>query len=484
MDSNSKCSRFQIPLGSMARSMFFKALLLASAISIVSLLHSLPTMDLAPKTYDHDCIIEFEEDSNLTLTPGSYLFQSRVLNSFWGSFDSLSCKKEINLVSSVVKELKGERLLNFEAETLCIGETSNIAVSTLKKLGFSNAINHRVFSFNKKNFVYSLDHHHDESFDFVLSKDLGKVAVPALVVLEVERILKPNGIGALLLDFDSDRVYFDNDDNINMIRYASPISALLRNSSIVHVSLVNNHGLVVFKKKSESISETESENRSSLFYHQGLPEDCKSVNFAKQFMNLIEPPLVKETPYEEKITYLPKFKDVSSSKKNLVYVNIGEDEVGDWFPQSYPIDKKDFNVYFVHYNTSIMLSHVKGPRVTFVYHPKLNENFEDETKVNVGDADVEEDKEFDLVAWFKETVENADFVMVKMNIAGKVEMKFLSDIYEKGLICFVDELFLSCSDSGDGERERCMDIYKGLKSNGVFVHQWWNTHELNQVSHA
>ncbi|KEH42250.1 putative S-adenosyl-L-methionine-dependent methyltransferase [Medicago truncatula] len=477
MDSNSKCSRFQIPLGSMARSMFFKALLLASAISIVSLLHLLPSMDLAPKTYDHDCIIEFEEDSNLTLTPGSYLFQSRVLNSFWGSFDSLSCKKEINLVSSIVKELKGERLLNFEAETLCIGETSNIAVSTLKKLGFTNVINHRVFSFNKKNFVYSLDHHHDESFDFVLSKDLGKVAVPALVVLEVERILKPNGIGALLLDFD------DN-DNINMIRYASPISALLRNSSIVHVSLVNNHGLVVFKKKSESKSETESENRSSLFYHQVLPEDCKSVNFAKQFMNLIEPPLAKETPYQEKTTYLPKFKDVSSSKKNLVYVNIVEDEVGDWFPQSYPIHKKDFNVYFVHYNTSIMLSHVKGPRVTFVYHPELNENFKDEAKVNVGEADVKEDEEFDLVAWFKETVENADFVMVKMNIAGKVEMKFLSEIYKNGVICFVDELFLSCSESEDGERERCMDIYKGLRSNGVFVHQWWNTHELHQRSNV
>ncbi|TKY52914.1 hypothetical protein E2542_SST24436 [Spatholobus suberectus] len=64
--------------------------------------------------------------------------------------------------------------------------------------------------------------------------------------------------------------------------------------------------------------------------------------------------------------------------------------------------------------------------------------------------------------------------------AGEVEMKFLTDIFETGAICFVDELFLSCSGNGDGKgetmssRERCMDIYKGLRSNGVYVHQWWD----------
>jgi hypothetical protein len=190
-------------------------------------------------------------------------------------------------------------------------------------------------------------------------------------------------------------------------------------------------------------------------------------------------PLVKEKHYEKNITYLPKFKDVFSSKKNLVYVNIGGGY--DWFPESYPIDKEDFNVYFLHYNFSIMLSHVKGPRVTFVYHPELNENFKAN---NVADAEdmnhyLGEDEEFDLVAWFKETVEDADFVVLMMN-ARKVEMKFLKDIYENGVICFVDELFLNCSESGDGDS--CMDIYNGLRSNGVFVHQWWNN-ELHQGSH-
>ncbi|CAI8602631.1 unnamed protein product [Vicia faba] len=261
-NSNSKSkssTRFHNPFGSpILRTVFFRALLLATAISIVSLLHSLPTMDLVPKTYDHDCTIELE-DSNVTISPGSYLFQSRIINNFWGSFDSLNCKKEINLVSNVVKELKSQRrLMNHSVESLCIGEASNIAVSTLQKLGFSNVINHRFFSFNMKNFVYSLDQYRDASFGFVLSDDLGKVTVPALLVLEVERILKPNGIGVLLLDFDSESesVYSVHDiNNINMIRIASPVSSLLRFSSIIHVGVVSNHSLIVFKKNSESESE-------------------------------------------------------------------------------------------------------------------------------------------------------------------------------------------------------------------------------------
>ncbi|CAJ2656677.1 unnamed protein product [Trifolium pratense] len=475
MDSNSKTSKIHNPFGSILRSLFFKALLLASAISILSLLYSLPNIDfgsIAPKTYHHDCVVD--DSNNLTFTPGSYLFQSRILNTFWGSFDSFNCKKEISLVSSVVKKLMGQRLLlNSEAESLCIGEYSDIAVSTMQKLGFSNVINQRFISFNKKNF----DQYREFSFDFVLAKDLVKVSVPALLVFEVERVLKPNGTGALLLEFDSDGVYSNNNNNINMIRIASQISSLLRFSTIVHAGVVNNHGLVVFKKKSISESVIESENKSSSLYHDDLPEDCKSVNFTKPLIKLMEP-LVKERSYEKKTTYLPKFKDVSSGKKNLVYVNIGGEY--DWFPESYPIDKEDFNVYFLHYNFSIMLSHVKGPRVTFVYHPELNENL----KANVADTEhmdhyLGEDEEFDLVAWFKETVEDADFVVLMMN-AGKVEMKFLKDIYENGVICFVDELFLNCSESGDGDS--CMDIYNGLRSNGVFVHQWWNN-ELHQGSH-
>ncbi|XP_061374241.1 uncharacterized protein LOC133316499 [Gastrolobium bilobum] len=470
---DSKGFKFRILSGSIARCVFFRALFLAFAVSIVSLLRILPTLDLgslAPKNYV-DCVNDSESHAkNGTSTPGSYLFQSRILHSFWGSFDSENCKKDINLTFSVVTELMGKGLLDCGAKSLCIGEGSDMVVLAMQHLGFSGVSGvhkHRLFSFNMKKIVYMLEYQ-DSSFDFVFSKDVDKVSVPSLLVLEVERILKPGGIGALLVS-------------------ATSVSSLLRSSSVVHVGYVNEFSLVVFKKRSE--------NTSSFFYHYGLPADCVSVTFTKPLVELMEP-LVEETPlsgYEKSISYLPNFVDVSS-RKRLVYIDMGVGEllntdVTDWFPPSYPIDQKAFNVYFVHYNTSILLSYVKQPRVSFVYHPGLAGKVEAKAGVD-GDLDpFLGEEEFDFLDWFKETVQHADFVVLKMN-AGKVEMKFLSDIFESGAICFVDELFLSCSDSGDvksktmSSKEHCMDIYRGLRSNGVYVHQWWDTklHQGPQVS--
>lgn len=325
----------------------------------------------------------------------------------------------------------------------------------------------------------------DDSFDFVFSRDLDKVSVPALLLLEVERVLKPGGVGALLVGVTGSH---PND----LIRAATPVSSSLRSSNVVHVSSVNDLSLVVFKKRLE--------NATTSFYQYSLPADCASLTFTKPLVELMEP-LVSEkekekekTPIEfhKSIPYLPKFVDVST-RKRLVYIDIGVGEllnanVTDWFLPSYPIDQRDFNVYFVHYNTSIMLSYVKRPGITFVYHPGLagkvaNKGSTDGVGVDV-DVDVDDEvdpfvgeEEFDFLAWFKETVQYADFVVLKMN-AGNVELKFLSDIFENGAICFVDELFLKCPErEGDDKtmnsEEKCMDIYKGLRSNGVYVHQWW-----------
>ncbi|XP_027363063.1 uncharacterized protein LOC113870797 [Abrus precatorius] len=477
---DSKHSKFHALSGSIAKHVFFRVLFLVSAVSIVSLIRVIPTIDLGsltPNTYV-DCVEDSDSD-NVTVTPGSYLFQSRILNTFWGSFDNITCKKHINLTSIVVTELMGQRLLNRGAKSLCLGEGSPMAVSTMQRLGFSSVSGvHKdpFVSFNQRKIVCHLEYN-DGSFDFVFSKDVDKVSVPALMVLEVERILKPGGIGALLVsstDFS-----------------ATPVSSLLRFSSVVHVGYVNELSLVVFKKRFEN------ENTSSLFYHHGLPADCASVTFTKPLVELMEP-LVEERPlleFEKRISYLPKFVDVSS-RKRLVYIDIGVGElmdanVTDWFPPYYPIDQKAFSVYFVHYNASVLLSYVKGPRVTFVYHPGLAQKAEANKGV---DRDIDPflgENEFDFLVWFKETVQYADFVVLKMN-AGQVEMKFLRDIFESGAVCYVDEMFLSCSDSGDGisesmnRRKHCMDIYMGLRNNGVYVHQLWDTrlHQEPQVSYV
>ncbi|CAL0316966.1 unnamed protein product [Lupinus luteus] len=461
---DSKVFKFNILNGSIAKQAFFRALFLASAISLVSLFLFLSTMDfvsITPKTYI-DCLSESSQSQSKedTITPGSYLFQSRVLNTFWGSFESLSCSKHLNLTLRVVKKLIGNRFLTREAKSLCLGQDSSVIVSAMQQLGFSSVkgvYNHSVFSIKpkKKNIVHELQYL-DCSFDFVFSKNLDKNSVPASLVFEVERILKPGGIGALLVG----------------PAYGS-VSSLLRSSNVVHVDYVNELSVVVFKKRSE--------NTSSLFCKYNLPSECASVTLTKPFIELMEPlvdEITTQTPpfeYEKRISYLPKFVDLFTRKK-LVYIDIGvegllNENVTDWFLPFYPIDQKAFTVYFVHHNTSIMLSHVKRPGVTFVYHPGLAGNIQDR---NVGE------EEFDFLKWFQETVRHANFVVMKMN-AGKGEMKLLADLVESGAICSIDEIFLSCSGSGDGNgktlsrKESCMDIYKDLRSCGIYVHQWWET---------
>ncbi|KAI9086268.1 hypothetical protein K1719_031722 [Acacia pycnantha] len=459
--------KFQTLGESIARRILFRTLVLASAISIVSLLRVLPAFDLGsltPITYD-DCMSDFD---STTVTPGSYLFQVRILNTFWASYESINCKKDVNLTVNVVTELMGKQFLDCDANSLCIGESSPMAVPAMQRLGFSSVIGAhkaRTFSLKHKKIVYNLNYQ-DSSFDFVFSKDLDKIPVPAVLVFEVERILKPGGIGAILVAAD------DSNPN-DLINSVSPVSSLLRSSSIVHVKYVNELNLVVFKKRSENI----------VFYQNALPPNCPSFNFTKPFVKLMEP-LVEEKPldYVKGMSYLPEFVDFSG-RKRLVYIDIGVGElvnkanISDWVIPSYPIDQKAFSVYFVHYNTSILISHVKRPGITFVYHPGLDGK--GATSENSSEKDLDPfvgEEEFDFLKWFKETVQNADFVVLKMN-AGEVEMKLLSDIFESGAICFVHELFLGCPDVGDGQsvktKESFMNMYKGLRSNGVYVHQWW-----------
>ncbi|XP_057721017.1 uncharacterized protein LOC130935334 [Arachis stenosperma] len=477
---DAKAMKLQILKGSIARRVFFRSIMLASAISIVSLLRAFSAFDLAdlaPVTLTYtDCVAAGSEMrfENATL-------QSRVLSTFWRSF---YCEKDENLTVNVVNDLMKKQLLDCGAKSLCVGEGSAMAVAAMKHMGFSSVTGvhrHRFFSLKQKKIVYELNYQ-DCSFDFVLSRDLDKVSVPALLVLEVERVLKPGGVGALLVGPTG-----SNSIPNDLIRSATPVSSLLRSSTVLHVGSVGDLNLVVFRKR------VANDTASGAFYQYPLPADCSSISLTKPLIQLMEPLVSQKPPlgYEKMVPYLPKFVDVSS-RKRMVYIDINggreilnaDDNPSDWFLPSYPISQKDFNVYFVHYNTSVMLSYVKRPGVTFVYYPGLAGKAAAKANLDAADDDdgdlepfVGED-EFDFLAWFKETVQYADFVVLKMN-AGNAEMKFLLDVFESGAICFVDELFLRCPESGNDDektvigKDSCMDIYKGLRSNGVYVHQWW-----------
>nr|KYP76699.1 hypothetical protein KK1_020951 [Cajanus cajan] len=213
----------------------------------------------------------------------------------------------------------GKRLLDGAANSLYVGEASPTIVSAMQRLGFSRVVGlhkHPFFSLNNKNIVCKFDYK-DFSFNFVFSKDVDKVSVPALLVLEVEHILKPSGIGALLVGSIS-----------------SSVSSFLRSSSVVHVGYVSELKLMVFKKR-------------SFFYNHFLPEDYAKVAFTKPLVEMMEP-LVEERErqdgkYKKSVFYyLPTFVDISR-RKRLVYIDIGvsglvNENVTDWFPPSYPID--------------------------------------------------------------------------------------------------------------------------------------------------
>ncbi|KFK24769.1 hypothetical protein AALP_AA8G022400 [Arabis alpina] len=204
-----------------------------------------------------------------------------------------------------------------------------------------------------------------------------------------------------------------------------------------------------------------------------LPRDCESLETNGPYIGFIEP-LLEQKPvdFPKSVAYLPKFLDLSL-KKRLVYIDIGAGEYLDvkltpnWFFPLYPIERNAFDVYFVDHNTSVMISYVKKPGVTFVYHPGLADENSKRTKFEQLEP-FPEDEGFDFFAWFVETAKCAEFVVLKINTS-QVEMKFLSVLLETGAICYVDELFLRCS----SQKPDCINTIETLRSRGVFVHQWW-----------
>ncbi|KAI3743219.1 hypothetical protein L1987_60925 [Smallanthus sonchifolius] len=361
---------------------------------------------------------------------------------------SITCPK--NLTLSVVKELMNKEMLTFDAKTLCLGQNSNLDVLTLRELGFTE-----VFGVRESPISYLLQKQFDHevefktnSLDFMLSRTVDRVPIPALLVLEIERVLKPGGIGAMLVGFSA--FYMGS-----LVRSATPVSLLLRTSEIRHVCGIGSLALIVFKKKMNNVA---------CFKDYRLPSECPSISRNVRYMQHIEP-----LTSQKLVSYLPEFLNLSSRNK-LVYINMGAGQLG----RDYPIDPTKFNVYIVDHNVSA-LSLVKKPGVMFVYHPGLLENNTLAPSVSHGDyleAPLHEEQ-FDFINWFKETAKDGDFVVVMMN-AGVTQMKILFELFESGAICHVDEMFIRCNedvDCGNSRCNDCMSLFKGLRNAGVFVHR-------------
>ncbi|KFK34589.1 hypothetical protein AALP_AA5G165500 [Arabis alpina] len=450
---------------SFRRRVILRALVIVCAFSVVSVLRNLGGVYGGENHHHHhackvdECAVNFAFLGPFLLS-GNGLFSNRFLKPVWNYLESERCKENIALSTQVVRELIGMNLLSNDVKALCIGRRSVSAVLAMNSQGFSDAsvaYTPPVFAFKHRKFTSEL-HYDDASFGFVFSMDPDTVSVPASLVYEIERILMPGGTGAMLVGGTA-----SGSDSNGLVRLVSPVSSLLKNSSVVHVASLGEQVLVVFRRNGED----------SFRVDQGheLPADCSSVVNNQPYIGLLEPLLEeKRSDFERRIHYLPEFIDLSS-RKRLVYIDIGAADHlnarSNWFLPSYPINRKAFNSYFVHHNTSILTSYVKSPGVTFIYHPGLAAAKVTITSPEDQEEQFVEDDSFDFLAWFKETASFADFVVLKMNTSDE-ELKFLSELMKTGAICSVDELFLHCT----GYRD-CTGIIKSLRDSGVFVHQWW-----------
>lgn len=447
-----KILKLNIFRGSTNRHALFRALIIVSALSVVPLMELLSGTEVAAKNR------VFSDDAGRFIFPGPKLVLEKLVEPFLGRLETEKYPEAV--IAELADELIGLKLLHYDAKVLCIGPGSDSAVSVFKEMSFSDVHEvpkHPLFSFFNRKHIYDIELS-DKSFDFVFCGDVDQVTSPALLVVEMERVLKPGGTGVVLVRTNGN----------GLVKSATSVSFWRKQSEIVHVNYLDEFTVIVFKKNVTEIAPYIGKSQ--------LPRDCQSVDTNRLYIGFMEP-LLEQKPvdFPKSVAYLPRFLDVSL-KKRLVYIDIGAAEhldaklSPDWFLPSYPIDSRAFNVYFVDHNTSVMLSYVKKPGVTFVYHPDLADG--KTTGKNITPFEqlepFPEDEGFDFLAWFEETTKYADFVVLKMNTS-QVEMKFLSVLLETGAICYVDELFLRCSN----HKPDCINILQSLRTRGVFVHQWW-----------
>lgn len=475
--------KLQMLRGSWMRRLILKVFAFGFAMIVVSILHITHDVEKVelPMLNNEKCLVDFGSSScDYNVTESSNALSHWF--SLFGAFQT-PCKESENLTRNVFEKLMKENLLDSNATALCVGVGSNFAVLALRELGFSNALGvnrHPFFSLLRRRFVYELGYA-DEHFDFVFSQAVDRVSVPALLVLEIERVLRPGGTGAMLVGA---RDLYSG----SLIRSATPVSSFLKRSEIVHVCGVGLHTLVIFKKRF---------NDAALLRDLKLSGDCPAIINNKPFMQFIEPLVDGNTKKTEReVVYLPKVMNISS-RKRLIYVNVGIEEstnfnISELLKPYNSMSDQDFNVYLIDHNASVLSSHVKDPGITFIYHPGLADNHHPSQETDRDyylsapqddDDDFEEylsapwdNVGFDFIHWFKETVDDDDFVVLRIN-AHTVKYNIIEELFTTGAICHVDELFLRCSDTVDCKGSacgHCMNLFQNLRNSDIFVHQWFD----------
>lgn len=458
--------RLQMLRGSLIRGLLIRGSLLAFCMLLVSVIHMAHEAQYSESLMHNfdECAVKFGSNTSMNFSG-----LTKPMSDFSFSLFRLSAiprEESKNLSKNVFKELMDNGLLDVDAKSLCVGEGAASAGEALKDLGFADTLavdRHPFFSLRQRRFVYELEYE-SNSFDFVFSRALDKVSVPSLLVFEIERVLRPGGVGAMLVGSHS---FYTS----SLVRSANPISSFLGSSAVVHLCRVGSNTLVIFKKQL---------GKFGSYDHIQLPDNCPSIANNKPLMKFIEPLInQKSGQHGNEPSYLSNHMNISS-KKRLMYISVGAGDFSNLnIPKLLklydPIQPHAFNFFMVDHNTSVISSHVNNPGITFIYHPGLaGTDYSSEIDSDEYlSAPLDED-DFDFVRWFSETIEEGDFVVLRMN-ARTAELTILGELFKSGAICHVDELFLSCADPVDCKGDSCGDcmcIFTSLRKSGLFVHQW------------
>ncbi|XP_073135195.1 uncharacterized protein [Henckelia pumila] len=450
--------KWQLLRGSLVRRVVLRAFMLVVALMVVSLAQKvrefrfvepiMPSLDECPLNLNSSPGVDFT--GFLNIAPDFSLPQFRA--------SATAGKDSETMSKTMFKELMKKNLLSLNARALCVGEGFASDLLVLRELGYFNAVGIDIrptFSLLKRRFVYEFEFE-DNHFDFVLSRDLDRVSVPSLLVLEIERVLRLGGTGAILLR--TPQFYSGG-----LVRAGL---SFLKSSNVVHVCKIESFTLVIFRKGHENFAS---------FEHFHLPSKCPSVTQNKPWMKNIEPLVDKNSmQLKPELSYLPKFLNISSRNKFL-YINIGAGEFAKSsiakMSKTYCSDHHTaFEVFIIDYKTSVLSSYVMDRGTTFVYHPALA-GIAAATAPDISSDELfsapSDDEGFDFVRWFNETVTDDDFVVLMTN-SKLVELNIVVELFKTGLICRVDELFLHCSDG-----ENCKNMCNSLRKSGVYAHQWW-----------
>lgn len=245
--------KLQLIINHSSKALIFKLLLLATAVATI------PCFNLIS-----------EIDPINGCDPPWARFRFRPLKMFGTPLNSTAPenppnpRKALTLdLDSVFKELIASGWVARGDRALCVGRGAARAVMVLRKLGFRGAVgvdSRACSSLVVKGDPYRLPFAVN-SFDFVYSGALDSVPVPARLVIEMERVLRPGKAGAV------GRCVSGPLQMTEVMKAAAPVSSFLRFSDVAGVRTVNSSVMVVFKKR-----DVAAEANKQLLLPQELPQ--------------------------------------------------------------------------------------------------------------------------------------------------------------------------------------------------------------------